>query len=135
MNPPQQLLKNLFWNFNQDKFSSQQDFENDLINYNELISKEKENVDLSEIILNCPKIVVQYSYWDEEEDDDIELDFLVEANNASNFTTGELLFKIHNEFCKSLANDDHIFFEGLELWKEGHPDFSGVPFYFLLQGS
>jgi len=100
-----------------------------------LISKEKENINLSKIILNSPKIVVQYFYWDEEEDDDIELDFLVEANNASNFTTGELLFKIHNEFCKSLANDDHIFFEGLELWKEGHPDFSGVPFYFLLQGS
>lgn len=135
MNLPQQVLKNVFWNFNQDKFLSQQDFETELINYNELISKKKNTIDLSENILDCPKIVIQYSYWDDEEDDDVEPDFLVEANNGANFTTGELLFKIHNEVCESLANDDHIFFEGLDLWKSEHPDYSGVPFYFLLQGS
>lgn len=135
MDLPAKLLRNILWNFDQEKFGSQQDFETELLRYNELITDEKPKFDVSEIVYIQPKILIHYCYWSEEEDDDLEDDFLLESDNARDFNLGELLYKIHNRICENLKNDDHVFFEGLDLWKESHPHYPDVPLYFLLQGS
>lgn len=54
MNYPKQLLNNILWNFDNEKFSSQQDFEKAVIAYNEKVTGEKFAILLSENILNVP---------------------------------------------------------------------------------
>lgn len=57
------------------------------------------------------------------------------AANGKFFTIGELLYKIHNVVCDNLENDDHVYFEGLDLWEGEHPNYPNIPLYFLQQGS
>ncbi|MGE8427973.1 hypothetical protein [Sphingobacterium paramultivorum] len=42
--------------------------------------------------------------------------FRIAVKDYQFFTTAELLFKIHNQVHEKLKDDDHHFFEGLELW-------------------
>ena len=133
MNYPKQFLNDVLWNLGNDKFQSQATFEDELIRYNEDITEKKFTKNLSENILNTPKVVIQYSHWDEDEEDIVEPDFLLSADNGTYFTTGELLYKVHNEVCEKLEEEDHKFFEGFSLWEGESPD--NIPLYFLNQGS
>jgi hypothetical protein len=135
MNYPKQILRNIRWSFDNNKFQSQTDFEEELIKYNEEITDETFTKVLSENALHSPEVVIQYSYWDDDEEDILEPDFLLRADNGSYFTIGELLFKVHNEVCERLKEDDHKFFESFDLWEGENPNNINSPLYFLQQGS
>lgn len=130
-----EMGKGILWSFDNKKFNSQEEFIKVLLAYNFEIQGQDTHVDLDERILNSPKVVIQYSYWDEGEDDTLEPDFLLSADNSNYFTLGELLYKVHNEVYEKLSNDDHRFFEGFDLWKGENPNNPNVPLYFLQQGS
>ena len=125
---PEEIMSNICWGFYGGKYDSREKFIQSVSEYNKDLNKEWFP---DETVLNCKNVSVQYSYWDEEEDDEIEEDFELVADNTSGFTAGELLFKIHNQVVDKLEDEDHHFFEGLTLW-EGNPQ---MPLYFLNQGS
>jgi hypothetical protein len=87
----------------------------------------------NEVVIECKDITIQYSYWDDEEEE-IEDDFNLSAD-GSFFTAGELLFKIHNHVVDKLENNDHHFFEGLTLWDGENHSNPDAPLYFVNQGS
>lgn len=132
---PKQILNNILWSFDIDKFANRTSFESAVIQYNETIKNEPITVNFDSVVLKTPQVCIQYSYWDEVDDDIIEPDFLLGADNQQSFTISELLFKIHNKVCEDLKNDDHHFFEGLTLWEGEHPNYPQIPLYFLQQGS
>ncbi|OWK39197.1 hypothetical protein FRUB_06279 [Fimbriiglobus ruber] len=74
---------------------------------------------------------MQYRCWQGKEQ--IEPVIMLEANNGESFTTGELLFKLHNALVEQLRKIDHHFFEGLSLagWQPG----GLMPLYQLRLGS
>lgn len=135
MEYPKQILTGILWNFDNHKFQSQVLFEEELVKYNEEITDDTFTKDLSENVLHSPEVIIQYSYWDDVEGDIIEPDFLLEADNGSYFTIGELLYKVHNEVCEKLKEEDHKFFEGFDLWEGETPNRINTPLYFLQQGS
>ncbi|MEI3790883.1 MULTISPECIES: hypothetical protein [unclassified Chryseobacterium] len=130
-----QILQSILWNFTEQKFSDIENFRIALKDYNEKITDEKFLENLDKPILKINKVAIQYEYWDENIEDIIEPDFLLNADNGQFFTTAELLFKIHNQVHEKLKDDDHHFFEGLELWTGENPNYPDTPLYFLQQGS
>ncbi|REC78655.1 hypothetical protein DRF60_09420 [Chryseobacterium elymi] len=130
-----QILQSILWNFTEQKFSDIENFRIALKDYNEKITDEKFSENLDKPILKINKVAIQYEYWDENIEDIIEPDFLLNADNGQFFTTAELLFKIHNQVHEKLKDDDHHFFEGLELWTGENPNYPDTPLYFLQQGS
>jgi hypothetical protein len=129
------ISQNILCNIGKQKFSTIEDFRLALKNYNEEIKGEKFSEDLDLPILKTNKVAIQYEYWDQSIEDIIEPDFLLNADNGQFFTTAELLFKIHNQVHEKLKDDDHHFFEGLELWTGENPNYPDTPLYFLQQGS
>jgi len=130
-----EILQNIFWNFNEQEFPSIENFRIALKDYNEKISGKKFSEDLDKPVLKTDKVAIQYEYWDKNIEDIIEPDFLLVADNGEFFTIAELLFKIHNHVYEKLKNDDHHFFEGLQLWTGENPNYPDIPLYFLQQGS
>lgn len=130
-----EIFKNILWSFNNDKFSQLEDFKTAIVNYNEKITGDTFSINLNQPILTSNKVVIQYEYWNEIINDSVEPDFYLTADNGEFFTIGELLFKIHNCVCEKLNEDDHHFFEGLELWTGANPNYPNIPMYFLQQGS
>ncbi len=129
------ISQNILWNFGKQKFLTIENFRLALKNYNEEIRGEFFSEDLDLPILKANKVAIQYEYWDQSIEDIIEPDFLLNADNGQFFTTAELLFKIHNQVHEKLKDDDHQFFEGLELWTGENPNYPDTPLYFLQQGS
>lgn len=129
------ISQNILWSFGKQKFLTIEDFRLALKNYNEEIKGESFSEDLDLPILKTNKVAIQYEYWDQSIEDIIEPDFLLNADNGQFFTTAELLFKIHNQVHEKLKDDDHQFFEGLELWTGENPNYPDTPLYFLQQGS
>lgn len=129
------MMKDVLWNFEKEKFPSLEKFKEALIKYNETIKGEPSKINLEENVLNTKQVVIQYSCWDEQEEDEIEPSFLLEADNNSFFSAGELLFKVHNQVRDQLKDEDHKFFEGFDLWEGENPNYPDVPLYFLEQGS
>jgi hypothetical protein len=124
-------MSNVYWGFYGGKYTSMSKFIQEVINYNKDFNVEW-NPD--ETVLAVSSVTVQYSYWDEEEDE-TEEDFDLVADNTSGFTAGELLYKTHNKVVDRLENEDHHFFEGLTLWEGENYSNPGTPLYFLNQGS
>jgi len=132
---PKKLMTNILWNFNDDEYNSQNNFIISLLAYNEKIFGEDFELEKDKKILDCAKVVIQYMYWDEEKEDDIEPDFLLTADNGISFSQGELLFKVHNKVNKKLKDADNSYFEGFLLCEGENPNNPDIPLYFLLQGS
>ncbi|STC99651.1 hypothetical protein [Chryseobacterium carnipullorum] len=118
------ISQNILWNFGKQKFLTIENFRLALKNYNEEIRGEFFSEDLDLPILKANKVAIQYEYWDQSIEDIVEPDFLLNADNGQFFTTAELLFKIHNQVHEKLKDDDHQFFEGLELWTGRKPQLS-----------
>ncbi|QLG46839.1 hypothetical protein [Costertonia aggregata] len=129
------LMNDVLWNFKNKVYASLPDFVVALMSYNENIFGEDFEFQKDEKVLESSKVVIQYSYWDEEKEDDLEPDFLLKADNGEFFTKGELLYKTHNEVHEKLQNQDHSFFEGFLLWEGENPNNPRVPLYFVMQGS
>ncbi|SIS97390.1 hypothetical protein SAMN05421766_1063 [Zobellia uliginosa] len=135
MQHPKRLLNDVLWNFKDKAYSSLSEFLIALLTYNEDIFGEDFEFDKDKKVLGSPQVVVQYSYWSEEKEDDIEPDFLLTADNGEFFLQGELLFKVHNQVQEKLQDQDNSFFEGLLLWEGENPNNPDVPLYFVVQGS
>ncbi|MDR2144967.1 MAG: hypothetical protein LBE91_00705 [Tannerella sp.] len=129
---PKELMTNVYWGFYGGKYESLTKFVQAVNEYHRKLGKEW-NPD--ETVLACTKITVQYSFWDEEEEEEMEEDFNLIADSYSGFSAGDLLYKIHNQVVEKLEDDDHHFFEGLTLWEGENYNDPNVPLYFLNQGS
>lgn len=130
-NSTKQIMSNVYWGFYGNKYKTEKDFIANVIRYNNDLENDWNP---NEIVLNLKVVTIQYSYWDDSNDEEIEEDFNVYTDN-SEFRSGELLFKIHNHVVEKLKDEDHHFFEGLTLWDGENYSNPGVPLYFLNQGS
>ena len=88
-----------------------------------------------ELKLIGSRILVQYEHWDDELEESREEKVFLQADNGSYFTVSELIYKIHNQVCDKLVNDDNVFFEGLQLFERDDVNHPRTPYYFILQGS
>ncbi|WKX76192.1 hypothetical protein [Zobellia laminariae] len=86
------MMKDVLWNFEKEKFPSLEKFKEALIKYNETIKGEPSKINLEENVLNTKQVVIQYSCWDEQEEDEIEPSFLLEADNNSFFFGWRITF-------------------------------------------
>ena len=118
--------------FAQREITSQKKFQSQFESYNKEMNDEFE-WGPNQIVLESSKVRIQYMHWDENEQDQVEPQFEIWADNGESFTALELLYKIHNEVASKLADEDAHFFEGLKLYDEG--DDSDTPLYFLRQGN
>lgn len=133
---PKELLNDVAWSFAQKRFGSLPEFAEALAEYNaEIFEKPFIDVWTNKLQLVGNRILIQYEYWDDEEEDIIEEQIMLQADNNKYFTTAELLYKVHNEVHDKLEGDDHIFFEGLELFDNELKEYPGIPYYFIFQGS
>lgn len=132
---PKELLNDVAWSFAQKRFGSLPEFAEALAEYNaEIFEKPFTDVWTNKLQLVGNRILIQYEYWNDEEEDIIE-QIMLQADNNKYFTTAELLYKVHNEVRDKLEGDDHIFFEGLGLFDNESEEYPGVPYYFIFQGS
>ena len=90
------MLQNLLWSFSKEPSEKVEDFSKDLIAYNKKITGEDFDIELYKPILHSGKVVIQYMYFDDE-GEELEPNFILEADNHIFFTIEELLFKVHNE--------------------------------------
>lgn len=129
---PEELMSKILWGFYGGKYESREKFIQAVTDYNKKFGKEWTP---NETTLTYTNVTIQYSYWDEDEEDEVEEDFNLVADDKSGFTAGELLYKIHNQVVEKLEDDDHHFFEGLTLWDGENYSNPNAPLYFLNQGS
>lgn len=127
---PKEIMKDVRWAFYGGQYDTIGEFVKAVQEYHEEL--DADGWQPEEVVLECKEVTVQYSYWDEEEEDETEEDFRLTADGDS-FTAGELLFKIHNRVVGHLEEEDRHFFEGLSLYKDAAPE--NTPFYFLNLGS
>lgn len=128
---PKEIMRNTYWAFRGERFSDMNTFIKIVLEYHRDLEKEW---DPSEIVFNNKGMTVQYSHWDEIEEDEIEEDFEITSKDNI-ITAGYLLYCIHNEIVSKLKNDDRIFFEGLVLWEGENFSNMNLPLYFLSLGS
>lgn len=127
---PKEIMEEVRWAFYGGQYDTVGEFVKAVQEYHEEL--DADGWQPEEVALECKEVTVQYSYWDEKEEDETEEDFRLTADGDS-FTAGELLFKIHNRVVGHLEEEDHHFFEGLSLYKDAAPE--NTPFYFLELGS
>jgi len=128
---PKELMSSIYWGFYGGKYKSLKEFNNAVDEYNnEFDVKWNPN----EIVLATSHVTIQYSYWDYEFEEEIEVFFDLTADNTVSFTAGELLFKVHNQVVDNLENGPHHLFEGFLLGKRNYHKKNAKPFYFINQG-
>lgn len=131
-------LDNVRWSFSEVKYTSAEEFNEAITEYNDAIAEDLDKPSCwnpSEIVIEASEIQIQYMAWIdepsqilanerlvpedegvfEEEDEDgyqVELIAKLEADNGNSFSALEFMFKVHNQQVnKDLG--DHIFFEGI----------------------
>jgi len=132
MKYPQELLRDIYWSFENGHFDNQTDFENALKEYYKEISGSRFPLKMDDKVLEVPEIIVQYMKYNYDEDEWEEPQEEFHADNNDYFTVGELLYKIHNAIGKKLEDDDNVYFEGLTFGAEDSPN---LPLYFLDTGN
>lgn len=128
------IMQNILWNFGTKPFESKQTFIVELEGYNKEVTGQEFSIDLESPVLNSTRVVIQYMFFDDQEEE-IEPSFLLEADNSNFFTQDELLYKVHNVVYTKLKDQNHKFFEGLLLWEGENPNYPEVPLYFVQLGS
>ena len=129
--PDDEILEDIFWGFTGGKYALQEKFIEDLVLYNLEINQC--TINPNEIALKSGEVMVLFVYQDEEGEECFE-EFHLTANGEEGFTTGELLFKIHNQVVEYVEELDEHFLEGL-LHMGTHDEFPDIPFYYLYLGS
>jgi hypothetical protein len=109
---PREMMHNVFWSFTGPAYASQAEFVKVVSEYQAAIEAES-TWEPEEIVLRSPRVRVQHEYGDGPEDDVVELT----ADNPEGFTSGELLFKVHNAFVDQFREWTN-FFEGFSLVRE-----------------
>ncbi len=128
---PKEIMPDVRWGFYGGIYKTFETFITEVKKYNEDFENDWNP---NEIVFDAKVLTIQFAYWDEDDDDEVEEDFDLHADGDS-FTAGELLFKIHNHVVEKLEDDDHHFFEGLTLWEGENYSNPQAPLYFLNQGS
>lgn len=112
------IVSNIYWEFSGKVYNNLKDFRQAVIDYNKEIETIIEDSDLKidDICINRRFITIKYDneYFDEY------VNVTLFADNGKNFTTKELLWKLHNWIVKRNALKHHIYFEGLEPTGELH---------------
>ncbi|WP_046759371.1 WG repeat-containing protein, partial [Kordia jejudonensis] len=127
----QDLLNDVLWNFAIEKFDDLESFSIELVAYNNALNSENSSdLDIGRIFNSSKEITVQYFYSGEDEDQ-MEEDFIVSTENENGFMLKEFLFKVHNQICEKMMEEDATYFEGLTPFD----DDCDKPFFFLNQGS
>lgn len=131
--PSQDLLEDILWNFAGATYKDVEAFAKALKAYNDDVNPENElNVD--RIFNSATEIIVQYTYWGEDEDgdeDELEADIVVKTDCEAGFSVKEFLFKVHNQICAQMMEIDATFFEGITPVS----DHTETPHFYLNQGS
>jgi hypothetical protein len=152
------LLSNIVWAFQRKSYTSIQDFNREITDYQIRILKERATWEPDKIAINASEIVICYEAWikgkedisDNEtiignEDDvfseensdygmfQVELCARLKADNGTNFTALDLIYQLENQLSnKDLG--DHIFFEGLTAQGTEEPE-NKIPLYYMYCGS
>jgi len=126
---PDKLLASVAWSFSGEPFLSRTEFDAELTEYQADIMKNP-SWNSSELALLAPEVVVQYDEWDEGDGQE-GAEVTLRADDGKGFSTGELMFKVHNAFVRQLSDRDHHFFEGF-LFSAAR---EGVPVYQVHLGS
>ena len=99
---PKELLSDVAWSFAQKRFSSLPEFAEALAEYNaEIFEKPFTDVWTNKLQLVGNRILIQYEYWNDEEEDIIE-QIMLQADNNKYLT--------YSSFCRmesSLTTDIH----------------------------
>ena len=127
---PKQIMTEVKWGFSGGRYESRKVFIKEVTKYNKGLSTHWRP---KETVLESPKVSIQYSYWNNDRNNVEEEEFNLIADNASGFTAGELLYKIHNQVVDTLEEEQFRFFEGLTLWKNKKSIRSTTPLYFINQ--
>lgn len=138
MNYPEILFKDIYWTFLETTYSDIDEFQNAFKEYHKSIGYKGKYppIKWEEVCLEAPKVILQYVIFPKNENDDIiEPQVEILADNESSFTPRELLFKMHNAICEALENEDHHYFEGLTFSTDQDPNYKGFPVYFVDLGS
>jgi hypothetical protein len=148
------IFEKTAWNFNKD-VDSKEEFKKEIDRYQTAIMQGKSTWDPDAVVLESPKVDIQYMVWVKGEEDMQDNEKLLEededffdadnaedgmfqaeiigrfkADNGKNFTALELLYKVHRQMqTKDLG--DHTFFEGFS--ENDYED--GTPAFFLDCGS
>lgn len=133
MNYPEEIMHDVAWSFVGMQYRSQKQFIEAVNDYNEKLGTTGRWNPYATAI-QCKEVTIQYSYWSDEEDEEVEEDFNL-VSTTSAFTNAELLFRIHNFVVDKLKYEDNHFFEGLTLWEGENPSSFNAPLYFLMQGN
>ena len=143
-------LNNIYWSFSKKYYNTVEEFKKDIEEYNISCENEKE-WRLDELVVNEPKIEMQYMAWvhpedilpneelmedddifEEEPDDDeygyqVELAATLLPDNGKGFLGYELLMKVHNQQANKELGD-HVFYEGTEI-ERGEDGIAILPIY------
>lgn len=133
MDYPEEIMSDVAWSFVGEKYQTQEQFIEAVNDYNEKLGT-TEGWNPYATAIQCKEVTIQYSYWNDKEDEEDEEDFNL-VSTTSAFTNAELLFGIHNVVVGKLKHEDNHFFEGLTLWEGENPSNLNAPLYFLMQGS
>jgi len=128
---PKELMSGIYWGFYGGKYKTLEEFINAVNEYNDEFDVQWNS---NEVVLTHSHVRIQYSYWDYDFEDEIEVVFDLAADNAVSFTAGELLFKVHNKVVDNLEIGPHHFFEGFFLGKQSYCKKNNKPYYFISQG-
>lgn len=128
---PQIALGEVCWKLTGGRFTDQDQFNASVVQYHRRLDRSSAWQPES-IALPCPHFALQYACYNDNDEEEDRVVILVSDNGVS-FSTGELLFKIHQAIVNDLADADRTFFEGLVL--DSTTTRKNVPHYVLRQGS
>lgn len=101
------VMAELSWSFIGEAYANYADFEQELI-----AAQTQSDFDATELVILAPAISVSYEVW--EEDDEVEKDVIITADDGHFLSCGEIMFKLHNAVVAQLSDEDEHFFEGLK---------------------
>ena len=121
---PREIDRELAWRFVHPAYTTLEEFIAAVRQYQVAIFGENK-WDAAEVVLSAPRVRIRPAFWDEAEDGGENLQLELMATNAAGFTSGELLFHVHNAFVTQWHEiaGDHAFFEGFTRVEatEGQP--------------
>lgn len=130
---PHTILPDLAWSFSRDTPESIVEWEEALSAYEEDVGMPVERESLW-LMLPVRALDVQYTYWVVGNNNERQPKSKVVSVRASRLLScSEILFEVHKASHAELEDQDHCFFEGLELLDEVFE--KDVPAYKLLLGS
>ncbi|MGQ8869204.1 hypothetical protein [Myroides sp. TSA_177.3] len=133
-------LNHIAWTFSAKFYTDAEEFNQEVIDYQNLIYKTNENWKPNAVVFDVPELQIQYMAWVkgasdlleneilieedrdvfeeepyEEEDDMYQVELLATftADNGKHFTALEFLLKTHNQQVNKELGD-HVFFEGTD---------------------